>query len=186
MDKLTSDLHQKMDKAIQILSQDLGTIRAGRASAALVEHTRVKVYGGSTELSVAELASITASDPKTLIITPFDVSIADELERGLQQANLGVTIARDGAVLRLIVPPLTSERREEFVKLAKTKAEGVKVMIRQIRQEAINKIRDQFSAKDITEDQKFRFEKDIQKETDDQTAQADELLEKKVEELTTV
>jgi ribosome recycling factor len=186
MDKLIADLKQKMDKAIQILSQDLGTIRAGRASASLVENVRVKVYGGSTELTVAELASITASDSKTLIITPFDVSIIEELERGLMQVNLGVTFARDGEIIRVIIPPLTSERREEFVKLAKTKTEGVKVMIRQIRQEGMNRVRDQFAAKEIAEDQKFRMEKDIQKETDGKIEQADSLLESKVKELTTV
>lgn len=175
-----------MDKALQILSQDLGTIRAGRASAALVEHTRVKVYGGSTELSIAEVASISVSDPKTMLLTPFDVSITDEIERGLNQANLGMTVARDGELIRLIVPPLTQERREEFVKLAKTKTEGVRVMIRQIRQEAMNKVRDQATAKTIGEDQKFRFEKDIQKETDEKVEKADELLENKVTELTTV
>jgi ribosome recycling factor len=179
-------IKQKMDKALQILSQDLGTIRAGRATPALIEHTRVKVYGGSTELSIAELASITASDPKTLIVTPFDVSIADEIERGLNQANLGVTVSRDGEIIRLVVPPLTQERREEFVKLARTKTEGVRIMIRQIRQEAVNTVRNDFSAKTITEDQKYKMEKDIQKETDDKIVRADELLENKVQELTTV
>src|SRR3989344_1214071 len=183
MDTTLSELKQKMDKALQILSQDLGTIRAGRASSALIEHTRVKVYGGSTELSIAEVASISASDPKTLLITPFDVSIIDEIEKGLNQANLGVTVARDGEVIRLIVPPLTQERREEFVKLAKTKTEGVRVMIRQIRQEGVNKIRDQFAGKAITEDQKFAMEKEIQKETDEKIEKADELLESKVTEL---
>jgi len=186
MNPTLSELKQKMDKALQILSQDLGTIRAGRASAALVEHTRVKVYGGSTELAISEIASIAATDPKTLVLTPFDVSITDEIEKGLNQANLGVTVARDGEVIRLIVPPLTQERREEFVKLAKTKAEGVKVMVRQIRQDAMNKIKDQFAAKTITEDQKFAFDKEVQKETDDRTEKADELLESKVNELTTV
>lgn len=186
MDTSLSELKQKMDKALQVLSQDLGTIRAGRASAALVEHTRVKVYGGSTELSIAEVASIGISDPKTLIVTPFDVSITDEIEKGLNQANLGVTVVRDGDVIRLIVPPLTQERREEFVKLAKTKTEGVRIMIRQIRQEGVNKIRDQAANKTITEDQKFALEKEIQKETDGKIEKADELLGSKVTELTTV
>ncbi len=186
MEPILSDLRQKMDKALQILSQDLGTIRAGRASAGLVEHTRIKVYGGSTELSIAEVASIAISDPKTLVLTPFDVSITDEIEKGLSLANLGMTVARDADVIRLIVPPLTAERREEFVKLAKTKAEGVRVMIRQIRQEAMNKVRDMAADKTIGEDQQFKFEKDIQKETDEKTEKIDELLESKVTELTTV
>src|SRR3989344_2594421 len=107
MDSIILETSQKMDKAVQILLQDLGSIRAGRASAALVEHVRIKAYGGTTELSVAELATIAASDSKTLVITPFDNSVIDELERGLSQANLGLTVAQDGEHVRVVVPPLT-------------------------------------------------------------------------------
>lgn len=186
MDPIISELKQKMDKALQILSQDLGTIRAGRATSALVEHIKIKAYGGSTELTIAELATISSSDPKTLVITPFDNSTIEEIEKGLQLANLGLTVARDGEIIRVIIPSLTSERREEFVKLAKTKTEGVRVMVRQIRQEAMNKVRDQLAAKTIGEDVKFRHEKEIQKETDEKIERVDEILENKVKELTTI
>ncbi|MBI4129807.1 ribosome recycling factor [Candidatus Roizmanbacteria bacterium] len=186
MDQHIQQTRQQMEKAIMILRQDLGTIRAGRANAAIVEHVRVKVYGGSQELSVAELATISGSDAKTLIISPFDASIIDELERGLQQANLGVTVVQDGQMIRVTIPALTSERRDEFVKLSKTKTEGIRIMIRQIRQEGMKKVQDQFQAKTIAEDEKFRLEKEIQKLTDEFINQTDEALEKKIQELQTI
>jgi len=172
-----------MDKAVQILVQDLATIRAGRANPSLLDHIKIKAYGGTTELTVAELANIATSDAKTITLTPFDQSVLEELEHGLRQANLGVTVAVDGSMIRVVVPPMTEERREEFIKLANMKTEGVRVMLRQIRHEAINKIRDMLQNKEIPEDEKFRLEKEVQKSTDDAVSQAESLLKKKVEEL---
>ncbi|MBI4137423.1 ribosome recycling factor [Candidatus Roizmanbacteria bacterium] len=186
MDKTIQQAQKQMDQAITILREDLGTIRAGRASAGLIEHVRIKVYGGSTELSLAELATISSSDAKTMVVTPFDQSVIDEIERGLTQANLGLTVTQDGQIIRVVVPPMTEERRQEFIKLAKTKTEGVHVMIRQARQEAMNHIKNQEQQGDISEDEKFRFEKEVQKMTDDKTKEANEILERKVQELTTL
>lgn len=176
----------QMDKALAILRQDLGSIRAGHANPALVDHVRIKVYGGTTELSLSELATITTADSQTLLITPFDISVIDEIERGIGQANLGLTAHQDGGNIRLVVPKLTQERREEFVKLAKTKTEGVRVMIRQARQDAMTKIHKQEEDKDISEDQKFALEKQIQKLTDEHSDEADRLLAKKEKELITL
>jgi ribosome recycling factor len=183
MDQLLATTSNKMTKAITILTQDLGTIRAGRANPSLVDHVRIKVYGGSQELSVAELATIATSDATTMTVTPFDISIVDELERGLQQANLGLSISQDGETIRIVVPPMTEERRQEFTKLAKTKTEGVRIMIRQIRQDAVNDIRKLYQAKEIGEDEKFRLEKEIQKKTDECMEEAESLLDAKTKEL---
>src|SRR3989344_7384865 len=141
MDTILQNTQQEMAQAIAILKEDLGTIRAGRAHPQLVEHLKIKAYGGSQELTLAEMATISASDPKTIVITPFDQSVAEEIERGIAQANLGVTVIRDGAIIRVIIPPMTEERRDEFIKLAKTKTEGIHVMIRQARQEVMNQVK---------------------------------------------
>lgn len=186
MDKTLQQAQKQMTQAISILREDLGTIRAGRASGSLIEHVRIKAYGGTTELSLAELATISSSDAKTMVVSPFDQSIISEIERGLNQANLGLTVSQDGQIIRVVVPPMTEERRQEFTKLAKTKTEGVHVMIRQARQEAMNQIKNMEQQNEISEDEKFRFEKEIQKLTDDKTKEADGLLEKKVTELTTL
>ena len=186
MDPILTTIRQKMEKALAILSQDLGTIRAGRSNPQLVENVRVKVYGGTQELAIFELATITSSGPQTLILTPFDVAIATEIEKGLMQANLGLSISNEGELIRIKLPPLTEERRNEFVKLAKTKTEGVRIMVRQIRHEGISNIRRRFDAKEIGEDVKFRLEKDVQKITDGIMEKIDQLLESKVAELTNV
>lgn len=175
-----------MQKALEILREDLGTIRAGRANAALIENIRMKVYGGSQELSLKELATISVSPPQAITVTPFDVSIIEEIERGLLQANLGLSVAQDGEIIRVKLPALTEERRQEFIKLAKTKSEGVRVMIRQIRHEVINNVRRWLAEKEIAEDEKFRLEKEIQKITDEVMEEVEGVLKRKIGELETV
>ncbi|MCR4263275.1 MAG: ribosome recycling factor [Candidatus Roizmanbacteria bacterium] len=186
MDKTIQQAQKQMSQALTILREDLGTIRAGRASSSLIEHVRMKVYGGTTELTLAELATISSSDAKTMVVTPFDQSIIDEIERGLTQANLGLTVSQDGQIIRVVVPPMTEERRQEFIKLAKTKTEGVHIMIRQARQEAMNQVKNQEQNGEISEDEKFRLEKEVQKMTDEKTKEADSILERKVNELETL
>ena len=175
-----------MDQTIDILREDLGTIRAGRANPQMIEHVKISVYGGTTQLTLSELATISVSDAKTIVLTPFDQSIANEIEKGIQQANLGVTVARDGMVIRIITPPMSEERREEFIKLAKIKTEGVHVMIRQARQDTMNEIKKFQQQGELSEDEKFRLEKEIQKVTDEKTKEADSILESKIAELQNV
>ena len=175
-----------MDQAIRILHTDLSSIRAGRVSTAVVENIKIKVYGGTQELTLSQLGTISITDAQTLTFTPFDISIVSEIERGLLKENRSFGVHVDGEVIRIKLPPLTEERRNEFVKLAKTKTEGVKVMVRQARHEAINHVRGKFGLKEIGEDVKFRMEKDIQKITDQKIEDIDQVLEGKVEELETV
>jgi ribosome recycling factor len=181
-----SNAKAQMGKAVEVLRADLGTIRAGRANPAILEHVRIKVYGGTQELTVAELGTITNQDAQTLIVTPFDQSIIDELDRGLMQANLGLTVSQDGQTIRVVTPPLTQERREEFIKLAKSKTEGVKIMVRQIRQDQMNLVRKKEQDKEIAEDERFRLEKEIQKIVDETMESLDALLTQKTTELQTL
>lgn len=173
----------KMHKALQILHDDLGTIRTGRATPALVENILVSVYEGTQHLKIKELATITTEGPKNLLIAPFDPSIVVEMEKGLNSANLGFTASTDSNVIRINLPPLTSERRDEFIKLAHTKIEGGRIMVRQIRHEAMTDTKKAFEAKTISEDDKKRFEKEVQTLTDEIMAEIELLREKKEQEL---
>lgn len=183
MDNVVSQMRQKMQKVFLIFTDDLGTIRTGKAVPALVENIPLLVYGGTQRLKVKEIASIFASDPKTLILTPFDRSILDEIQKGIMAANVGLTPSNDGNVIRISVPPLSTERRGELVKLVKQKLENGRIMVRQIRHEAMNTVKKQFSDKKISEEERGRLEKEIQKATDDIIGQIEILREKKEAEL---
>lgn len=176
-------LKEKMQKALRIIQEDLGSIRTGRATPALVENLVITAYEGTQHLRVKEMATITTDGPRTIIISPFDPSVIRDLERGIGNSNLGYTGAVDGNIIRINIPSLTAERREEYVKLAHTKVEAGRVMMRQIRHEAINDIKHKFEAKEIGEDDKTRIEKEIQTITDEMMTEIEVLREKKEQEL---
>lgn len=177
------DTQSKMLRALEIIRQDLATIRTGRATPALVENVVVTVYGGSQKLKVMELGTISASDPRTLIITPFDPSIIEEINRGLLEANIGLTPFLDGEVIRISIPALSEERRQDYIKLAKQKLEAGRIMIRQIRHELMSKLKQMFEAKEIGEDDRRRTEEDLQNLTDKMIAEIEEIGRRKEEEL---
>ncbi len=178
-----SDSQLKMGKALEIIRADLGTLRTGRATPALVENIVVSVYGGSQKLKILELGTITTLDSKTLQITPFDPSIIEEISKGILTANTGFTPIIDGEVIRISIPSLSSERREEYLKLAKQKLEMGRVMIRQQRHEGMDQIKKMIEAKEISEDEEKRGEKDLQTLTDSFISEIEELGRKKEEEL---
>jgi ribosome recycling factor len=177
---LINDTKQKMLKVPDILKADLSTIRTGRAAPSLVENIVVSVYGGTTKLKVIELASVTASDSQTIVITPFDGSIIGEIRKGIEVANLGLNPVIDGQVVRISIPPLSQERREELVHLVNQKLEGGKIQVRQMRHEAMQELKKE---EGISEDQIELQEKEIQKLTDEVIELIDQLGEKKKEEL---
>lgn len=180
---LLAQTRTKMQKALEIIRQDLATIHTGRATPALVENVVVLVYGGTQRLKIMELVTITTSDPKTLVITPFDPSIIEEIERGLLEANLGLTPVLEGEVIRITIPPLSEERRQEYLKLAKQKLEAGRIMIRQLRHEVMSDLKRKFEAKEISEDDRRRQEKNLQELTDKYIAEIDDLGRRKEEEL---
>src|SRR5689334_9013885 len=126
--QVQQQLKQQLTKVMDVLKGDLGTIRTGRATPALVENVSVMVYSGTTKMKILELATVGVLDTQTIAITPFDPSIVDEIRKGLQEANLGMTPVADGQVIRMSIPPLTKERREELIKLMKHKLENGKIM----------------------------------------------------------
>lgn len=178
-----SEVQEKMGKALEIIRQDLATIRTGRATPALVENVILSVYEGTQKLKIAELATISTSDPRTLVITPFDPSIIEEINKGILEANIGLTPVIEGQLIRITIPPLSEERRQEYIKLAKSKLEAGRIMIRQIRHDFMSDLKRKFEAKEISEDDRRRQEKDLQDLTDKYIAEIDDLGRRKEEEL---
>lgn len=181
-----ASLKQKMLKAISVLQEDLSTIRTGRASPALVENVLITSYEGTQHLRLKEMATITTDGPKSILISPFDPTVISDIERGINSANLGFSAVIDSSVIRISLPSLTAERRDEFIKLAHTKLEGGRIMIRQIRHEAMNDLKKQFEYKLVSEDDKKRLEKDIQILTDEFMGEIEVLREKKDKELSEI
>jgi ribosome recycling factor len=169
----------QMQRILDVLRGDLATVRTGRATPSLIENIVVSVYGNTAKLKVMEVATIAASDPQTLVITPFDGSIIGEIQKGIEVANIGLTPVMDGALIRISIPPLSQERREQLISLMKQKLENGKVMVRQARQDAMKDIKKQ----EISEDEQSRIEKEIQKITDETIEQIESLGKAKEAEL---
>lgn len=183
IDQLLASTRDRMKKAIDVARTDLSSIRSGRATPALIEHIVVSVYGGTQHLKVMELATITTVDSKTLVIAPYDPSIIAEIERGIAAANVGLNPIVDGEILRISIPPLSEERRQEYIKLAKVKLEGGKVMVRGVRHDAMKELEGALASKDLGEDEKKSGEKKVQELTDEMIAELDSLEKKKEAEL---
>ncbi len=179
MDNIINEARSKMQKILEILRNDLATVRTGRAAPSLVEHILINCYGGTQKLKVMELATIAASDPQTLVITPFDASIIGEIQKGILEANVGLNPVIDGQLIRIAIPQLSEERRQELIHLMRQKLENARIMARQARHEAINNIKKQ----NLPEDEVSRLEKEVQKITDEMIADIDAMGKRKEEEL---
>lgn len=178
-----ANVRQQMDEVVGFLKSDIGTIRTGKASPDLVSDVKISAYGGQQFLKVMELASITAPDPETIVIDPWDKSIIGEIRKGLQAANLGLNPQIDGQIVRLSFPPLTTEDRQKFVKLLKARLEQAKVMIRRVRTDTMKDIKQTFEQKTISEDEKFHQEKILQELTDEFIEKIENIGEEKEKEL---
>ena len=180
------DIRPRMEKAFEILRTEVASIRTGRATSALVENIACSVYGGTQRLKVVELGTIATPDPGTITITPWDVSIIGEIRQGIGAANVGLTPIVDGEVIRIGVPPLSSERREEYVKLLGRHLENGRIMIRQIRHDKMAELKRAADSKELPEDDRFRLEEELQKITDEFMERIEELGKRKEEELLAV
>jgi ribosome recycling factor len=177
---IKKNAEERMDKAIQALKRDLLTLRAGRATPALLDRIQVEYYGALTPVN--QLANINTPDSRTLLIQPWDKSSLSEIERAIMKSDLGLTPANDGTTIRLVVPALTEERRLELVKLTKKFGEEAKVAIRNIRRDANDDIK-KMEKTDISEDESRRHQDDIQKTTDKFIAEVDKVLAGKEKEI---
>lgn len=161
---LLKDAEARMHGAIQSLSDDLAGIRTGRASPALVERLHVDYYGNPTHLM--QLASISAPEPRSILIKPFDAASIKNIEKAIQTSNLGLNPNSDGKVIHLNLPPLDEERRRNLVKQMNHRLEEARVAVRNIRRDIHNDIRDYEKEKLITEDDRLQGEDELQKITD--------------------
>jgi len=183
MDQLIADARSKMRKILDVLRTDLATVRAGRAAPSLVENIIINAYGGTQRLRVMELATITSSDPQSLVITPFDNSIIGEIQKGIAEANVGLNPVIDGQIIRISIPRLSEERRQELIHLMRQKLENGRIMVRQARHETMADIKKQKDQKTISEDEAGRMEKEVQKLTDELIGDIEGMGKKKEEEL---
>lgn len=177
-------LNQKkpeLEKVLGFYKTDVASIRSGRANFSLVENITVEAYG--QKMHVNELGTITIPDPKSIVIEPWDKNIAETITSFIFKSGIGLNPVFDGRVIRLNIPPLTEERRKEFIKLLKQKTEDARVKIRRIREDLWHKIQTMERAREISEDEKFTAKNDLQKIVDEYNKKIEELEKKKESEL---
>lgn len=183
MDSVLVSARTKMQEAFDVLRHDFATVRTGKANTGLIENAVISAYNGSARLKVMELATIHIQDPQTIVVTPFDHSIIAELQKGIQDSGASLSPVVDGDIIRISIPPLTEERRRDLVKLVNQKAESGRIMIRQVRHEAMEEIKKKGKGNSVSEDEIIRLEKEIQKLTDEFIEKMDKLRDEKDEEL---
>ena len=179
-----ADVEGHMQKAIESVSRSFNTIRTGRASTSLLDRISIDYYGTPTPLKA--LANIGTPDSTTITIQPFDRSSMSTIEKAISLSDIGLTPNNDGSTIRLNIPPLTGERRKEFVKQAGKYAEEGKISIRNIRRDAIDFVKKQEKSSEISEDESKKIQDEIQKLTDNFIKEVDKVVEAKEKELLTV
>jgi len=171
----------KMNKSIESYSRELGTLRAGRANPSILDKVQVEYYGMMTPLN--QLSSITVPEGRMLLIQPFDKSSISDIEKAIQRADLGLTPTSDGNIIRISIPALTEERRNDLVKLVGRYTEEGKVAVRNVRRDANDDLKKMQKDGDITEDELRRNQDDVQKLTDSMIKSIDDIAKLKEEEI---
>jgi ribosome recycling factor len=181
MQAVLKDLDTRMNTALEALAREFATVRTGRASTAILDAVRVDYYGTPTPIS--QMASLSTPDARTLVIQPWEAAQLKEIEKAITKADLGVTPANDGKIIRLTMPTPTEERRKQLVKTIGKMAEEARVAVRNIRREANDKLKVLAKDKKVSEDDERRGHDQIQKTTDRFIARIDETLKKKEQEI---
>jgi ribosome recycling factor len=174
----------KMKKAVAHVQSEFAAVRTGRASPGLVEKLQIDAYGSNVPLQ--QIAGFGVPEPRVLTISPYDKSTLKAIEKAIQQSDLGVNPSNDGQIIRLVFPELTEERRKDFVKVVRNRAEEGRVAVRNARRHARHELEQLEKDGDISKDDLDRAEKDLEKRTHEVVAEIDELLKHKEEELLTV
>lgn len=182
--EVESKAKEKMQKTIDTLVNDLSTLKAGRANPHMLDKISVDYYGAMTPLS--QTAAISSPEPRVLLVSPWDISLIKAIEKAIMASDLGLNPSNDGKSIRLIIPQLTEERRKELVKLVAKNAEESKVALRNIRRSAMEELKKEEKAKEITEDDVKNGEKLIQKQLDDYIKKVDDITKDKEKEIMTV
>ncbi|GGI75730.1 ribosome recycling factor [Legionella impletisoli] len=178
---IKQDAEKRMAKSVESLGHEFIKIRTGRANASLLDHVQVDYYGSLTPLN--QVANVTLSDPRTLLVTPWDKSMVQAVEKAILTSDLGLNPATAGTSIRVPMPPLTEERRKEMIRVVRGEAEQARVSIRNIRRDANNQLKELVKEKEISEDDERRANEVIQKLTDKYIAQIDSLLVEKEKDL---
>ncbi len=181
MESIINDAEVRMKKTLDFLKRELTNIHTGRATPRMVEDIKVSAY--DSELPIKQVATISIPEPRLIIISPWDKSLLTEIERAIQRANIGINPQNDGQVIRLVVPPLSEERRRGMVDLVKRITEQHRVALRNIRRDVIDKLRKMKKEGALSEDDAKRLEKQVDDLTKDYIGKADELMEAKINEL---
>lgn len=181
IDEIKQDAEKRMKKSIESLKSELTKLRTGRAHTSLLDHIHVAYYGNDVPL--AQVASITVSDPRTLTVTPWEQNMVGPVEKAIIQSDLGLNPATSGKVIRVPLPPLTEERRKDMIRIVRQEGENARVAIRNIRRDANSDFKSLNKEKEITDDEMRQAEDDIQKLTDKYVSQIDKILEDKEKDL---
>jgi ribosome recycling factor len=176
-----TQLQKEMENSVGALRKELAKLRTGRASTALLEHIMVEYYGATTPLN--QLATLSAPEPRLLIIQPYDRSAMADIERGILKSDLGLTPNNDGKVIRIPIPQLTEERRRDLVKHVKKIAEEFRVSLRNHRRDAIERVKEAEKKKEITADDAKHAQERVQKITDEFIGRVDKIVKAKEEEV---
>ena len=178
---ILEDAAERMDKSVEVLRHEADTIRTGRANAAMLDSVRVELYGTSMPLN--QVATINAPDPRLLVVQPFDRSTLGAIEKELMRADLGLTPSNDGTLIRLPIPMMTQERRQEMIRRLHRLREDAHVAIRNVRRDALEHLRGLEKNKEISQDELRREQDHLQKVTDEHVVRADEVSNRKEAEL---
>ena len=181
METIKKNLEERSKKTISVLKEDLNTVRAGRANPALLDKVSVQYYGSPTPLK--NLSNISTPDTRTLLITPFDPKSIGEIEKAINIANIGINPSNDGKCIRLVIPPVTEDRRKELTKTVKKMGEESKVAIRNLRRDANDHLKKLEKNHEITEDESKKALDDVQKATDKVIKEIDEIVAAKEKEI---
>ncbi len=181
MADVQKNLDEKLEKSISVLKEKLNSVRAGRANPALLDQVTCECYGST--MPIRNISNISAPDPRTIVVAPFDPSTLKDVEKAIMVANLGFNPSNDGKVIRLVVPPLTEERRKEISKTVKKMGEEDKVAIRNLRRDANEQLKKQEKSGDLTEDDLKEELEEVQKKADKAIKEIDEIVARKEKEI---
>lgn len=184
LDEIQADAEERMQKSVDSLETAFNKIRTGRAHPSLLDSVSVEYYGSNTPLK--QLANIAVEEGRTLVVTPFDKTLVQDIEKAIMKSDLGLNPSTAGEVIRLPLPPLTEETRKDLVKAARSEAENARVAVRNIRRDANSDGKDLLKEKEISEDEQRKAEEDIQKVTDHFIGKIEEQLKQKEQDLMSV
>ena len=182
--ELLEDAKRRMAKSVETFKNEVARVRTGRASVALLDGIKVEYYG--TQMPLNQMATVTVQDARLIVVQPWDVSAISAIEKAIQRAELGLNPVNDGKIIRISVPPLTEERRKELVKMVRKMAEEARVAVRNVRRDILNDLKDLKKEGEISEDDFYRAQEQLQKITDEYIGKIDDILAQKEKDIMTV